>query len=56
MFIINIFLILRILSQRRLNLNNLYKPSQILLQYNLLVPQVRRVLYFEEKYTLHNSG
>jgi len=35
---IYIFLILRILKQRRLNLKNSYKPSKIFLQYNFLVP------------------
>jgi len=41
MFMINIFLILKILH--RLNLKNSCKPSKTLIQYNFLVPKMRRI-------------
>jgi len=51
MHMITIFLILKILYQHRLNLKNSYKPLKILIQYNFLVPQMMKVLYYEEKLT-----
>jgi len=35
-------------------LKNSYKPPKTLFQYNFLVPQMRRVLYYEEKLTPQN--